>query len=52
LNKFINKELSKQNAYVDEFFISPYHPDFALEYKHLSHLRKPETEMLEAAEQK
>jgi len=52
LHKFINKELIKQDAYIDEFFISPYHPDFALKYKHLSHLRKPETGMLEAAEQK
>ena len=52
LHKFINKELNKQNAHIDEFFISPYHPDNELEYRHLSHLRKPEIGMLEAAESK
>lgn len=52
LHKFINNELNKKNAHIDEFFISPYHPDNTLEYKHLSHLRKPEIGMLEAAEKK
>ena len=37
---------------IDEFFISPYHPDNTKEYLHLSHLRKPGIGMLELAESK
>ena len=52
LHKFINNELKNIEAYIDEFFISPYHPDNENEYLHLSHLRKPETGMLDLAASK
>ena len=42
LHQYINAELKRINTYIDEFFISPYHPDTKNEeYEHLSHLRKP-----------
>ena len=53
LHNFINNELKKINAHVDEFFYSPYHPDYENKlYYHLKHLRKPNIGMLELAEQK
>lgn len=50
LHCFMDRELKKVGAYVDAYFYSPYHPDFSNEYSHLSHLRKPNTGMLEMAE--
>lgn len=52
LHNYINYELKMVNAHIDEFFISPYHPDNTKEYLHLSHLRKPNIGMLELAESK
>ena len=52
LHRFITKELKKIDAYIDEFFISPYHPMFPDKFKNLSHLRKPRSGMLEIAESK
>jgi D-glycero-D-manno-heptose 1,7-bisphosphate phosphatase len=50
LHNYINSELIKENAHIDEFFFSPFHPEINNEkYKHLSHLRKPSTGMLELA---
>ena len=49
LHDYINNELKKLEAHIDEFFISPYHPSNVNEYLHLSHLRKPETGMLDLA---
>tara|TARA_A100000164_G_C21780997_1_gene711008 strand:- start:398 stop:898 length:501 start_codon:yes stop_codon:yes gene_type:complete len=50
LHKYINDELKKINAYIDEFFISPYHPLFPNQFTNLAHLRKPGVGMLEIAE--
>ena len=51
LHNYINSELNKINAHIDEFYYSPYYPDSdQKEYKALAHLRKPETGMLELAE--
>lgn len=53
LHVYINSELDKNNAYIDEFFYSPYHPDgIKKQYDRLSKLRKPETGMLELAASK
>jgi len=53
LHDYINKELNVINAHIDEFFYSPYHPDGIYKnYVNLSHLRKPQTGMLELAEKK
>ncbi len=49
LHEYISKELKKTGAYIDEFFISPYHPMFPDKFTNLSHLRKPSTGMLEMA---
>ena len=50
LHEYIRYELKKTKAYIDDFFYSPYHPDVKnKKYEHLSHLRKPETGMLEQA---
>ena len=50
LHEHIRKELSKIEAYIDDFFYSPYHPDVKnKKYEHLSRLRKPKTGMLELA---
>tara|TARA_B100001093_G_scaffold120332_1_gene113035 strand:- start:1866 stop:2366 length:501 start_codon:yes stop_codon:yes gene_type:complete len=51
LHKYINEELSKINAKIDEFFYSPYHPNFK-KYENLSNMRKPDTGMIELAFQK
>ena len=50
LHRYMNNELNVINAHIDEFFISPYHPDNSREYNDLSHLRKPDTGMLKLAE--
>lgn len=50
LHEYINSELRKINARIDDFFISPYHPMFPDKFKNLNHLRKPLTGMLELAE--
>ncbi|MDA9591706.1 HAD family hydrolase [Pelagibacteraceae bacterium] len=53
LHNYINDELKMIDAHVDEFFYSPYHPDDKnSEYSYLSHLRKPETGMLDLANKK
>tara|TARA_A100001015_G_C15036024_1_gene736270 strand:- start:1513 stop:2013 length:501 start_codon:yes stop_codon:yes gene_type:complete len=50
LHNYINSELKKIDAHIDEFFISPYHPMFPNKFKKLIKLRKPDTGMLELAE--
>ena len=52
LHNYINNELLKINAHIDDFFYSPYHPDFPNKYSHLSNLRKPNSGMLELAQKK
>ncbi len=52
LHKFINLELKKNETQIDDFFYSPYHPDFKDKFIELSHLRKPNIGMLELAEKK
>lgn len=53
IHDFINLELKKNGAKVDEFFYSPYHPDFPNpKYAHLANLRKPNIGMLELASKK
>ena len=52
LHRYINSELRKIKAHIDEFFISPYHPMFPNKFKELAHLRKPDTGMLKLAESK
>ena len=49
LHDFINSKLLENNTKIDDFFYSPYHPDFNNKYANLSHLRKPETGMLDMA---
>lgn len=49
LHKYINLELRKIGAQIDDFFISPYHPEIKKKFEKLSHLRKPNTGMLELA---
>ena len=50
LHNFIDTEVIKIGAKIDDFFYSPYHPEGIIaEYKKLSHLRKPNTGMLELA---
>ena len=49
LHEYINVELKKIGAQIDDFFISPYHPDIKKKFRNLSHLRKPNTGMLELA---
>ena len=36
LHEYINNELKKINAFIDEFFFSPYHPNNTKEFLHLS----------------
>ena len=53
LHQYINEELIKVDAYIDEFFYSPFHPKFKTKkYEKLKNLRKPNTGMLELAEKK
>ena len=49
LHNYINNELESINAHIDEFFYSPFHPDNMKDYLNLSHLRKPNTGMLDLA---
>ncbi len=49
LHDFINSELKKNGTQIDDFFYSPYHPDFKGKFIELSHLRKPNTGMLDMA---
>ena len=51
LHEYINAELGKINAMIDEFFFSPYHPDIK-RFANLSNLRKPDIGMLKMAENK
>ena len=52
LHHYINFELKKNGTKIDDFFYSPYHPDFNNKFVGLSHLRKPNTGMLEIAYEK
>ena len=52
LHQFINSELMKIGTLIDDFFISPYHPNFPDFYSDLSNLRKPDTGMLKLAQKK
>ncbi len=50
LHSYINEDLSKLNAKVDDFFYSPYHnSNNSNEFDHLKNLRKPNTGMLDLA---
>ena len=50
LHEYMNIELKKIGAKIDEFFISPFHPMYPDKFSNLMHLRKPNTGMLELAE--
>lgn len=53
LHAFMDNELRKIDASIDEFFYSPYHPDGKIkEYENFKNLRKPKTGMLELAQSK
>lgn len=52
LHNYINEELKKIDAHIDEFFISPYHPNYPDKYKDLINLRKPDVGMLRIANSK
>ena len=52
LHKHINKELKRRGTLIDDFFYSPYHPDFPNLFSESSNLRKPNTGMLEMADNK
>ena len=52
LHEYINNELHRVNAKIDDFYFSPYHPEIENKYSHLANLRKPNTGMLENAERK
>ncbi len=52
LHLHMNNELRSSKAIINDFFISPYHPSNTNLYSNLSHLRKPNTGMLELAELK
>ena len=50
LHKYMNHDLKKISAHIDDFFYSPFHPDaITNKYDKLSNLRKPKTGMLELA---
>ena len=49
LHDLMNSQLMMNDTKIDDFFYSPYHPDFKNKFKNLSHLRKPETGMLDMA---
>jgi histidinol-phosphate phosphatase family protein len=49
LHSFINSELNKNDTNIDEFYYSPYHPEYHSKFPELSNLRKPNTGMLEMA---
>ena len=52
LHSYINDQLKLINAHIDEFYFSPYHPENNKKYSDLSHLRKPNTGMLDLAASK
>ena len=52
LHMYIYIELEKKGTLIDDFFYSPYHPDFPNLFSELSSLRKPNTGMLEMAARK
>ena len=53
LHNYMNTQLKKLNAHIDDFFYSPYHPQgLTNEYDHLLTLRKPNIGMLELAQKK
>ena len=53
LHKYMNDELNKISAKIDDFYYSPYHPEVKNKlYNNLSNLRKPKTGMLKLAEKK
>ena len=53
LHNFMNSELNKISAKIDDFFYSPWHPEIENDkYLHLKDLRKPNSGMLELAEKK
>ncbi len=49
LHQSINTHLMKHGTKIDDFFISPSHPDFKNKFSNLFNLRKPETGMLDLA---
>ena len=52
LHAYMNELLRGQGAEVDHFFYCPHHPEHGIgKYKKACHCRKPETGMLEMAEQ-
>lgn len=52
LHEYMNEELKKDGAHIDQFFYCPHHPEHGIgEYKVVCHCRKPETGMFEMAEQ-
>ncbi|MGN0158005.1 MAG: D-glycero-beta-D-manno-heptose 1,7-bisphosphate 7-phosphatase [Brotaphodocola sp.] len=52
LHAYMNELLAKDHAKVDYFFYCPHHPVHGIgDYKKVCHCRKPETGMLEMAEQ-
>lgn len=52
LHVFMNEQLLKKGACVEHFFYCPHHPTHGIgAYKQVCHCRKPETGMLERAEQ-
>ena len=53
LHNYMNIQLKKINAHIDDFFYSPYHPQgLTNNYDHLVNLRKPNIGMLELAQKK
>jgi len=49
LHKFINTELNKYGAHIDQFFYCPHHPDGIGKYKKICNCRKPAIGMLSKA---
>ena len=53
IHQFMNNELKKIDAKINEFFYSPWHPEgMNKDYERVSHLRKPSPGMLELAQTK
>ena len=53
IHQFMNSELKKIDAKINEFFYSPWHPEgMNKDYERVSHLRKPSPGMLELAQTK
>lgn len=52
LHNYINHNLKEIDAHIDDFFYSPYHPDFPDRFSDLANLRKPNDGMLKMAEKK